>query len=172
MANSISLIPLMVNEPIFMSLDASANATVGLIWQKDPGTGQVKNQSRKQPKTSRESVGKNNQSPPWIPPDRMGNFTFNEIHSSNNNSSSTNLNLNSSSNSRTHLKQTAATATATTSNETAASTTAATASNETEATRTAVATSNETAATTTVAPTSNETAATTTAVPTQMKQQQ
>ena len=38
-ANSISLSPLMVNEPIFMSSDASCHTVAGLIWQKDPETG-------------------------------------------------------------------------------------------------------------------------------------
>ena len=41
-AESISLSPLMVNEPIFMSSDASCNAIAGLIWQKDPDTGEIR----------------------------------------------------------------------------------------------------------------------------------
>ena len=41
-ANSIALSPLMVNEPIFMSSDASCNAVAGLIWQKEPETGQIR----------------------------------------------------------------------------------------------------------------------------------
>ena len=41
-ANSISLSPLMVNEPIFMSSDASCHTVAGLIWQKDPETGETR----------------------------------------------------------------------------------------------------------------------------------